>query len=340
MRILVLGGTSFIGPFVVRRLVDKGHEVAVFHRGETNAPLPSSVRHIHGDHARLTDYAGEFAKFAPDVVLEMIAWSEEHGKMLVDVFAGVARRIVAISSGDVYRAYDRLRGKDLGPPDPTPLTEDSPLRDRLFPYRSLDTKPEDWAYSYEKILMERAVLGVPKTLPATILRLPMVYGPQDNQHRLFEYIKRIDDNRPFILLPEDAAGLRGLRGYVDDMGEAIALCVESEQAAGRIYHVAEQPSVTEREWLERIAAATGWGGRIVTIPNSQMPDNMRHGLDTSQDWSIDSSRIRRELGYVEPTPPDEAMRQTIEWERANPKKFDPSDFDYAAEGAAAALATD
>ncbi len=212
MRVLVLGGTHFIGPPAVRSLVARGHEVAVFHRGQTNADLPDSVQHLHGDRARLTNFAADFRQFGPDVVLDMSAYTEEDGRTLVELFSGMARRLVAISSGDVYRAYDRFRKVDPGLPDPTPLTEDSPLRDRLYPYRQNAKAPTDFAYTYEKILMERAVQSAPDTLPATVLRLPMVYGPGDYQLRLFPYVKRMEDGRPTILLSESQASWRALRG--------------------------------------------------------------------------------------------------------------------------------
>jgi nucleoside-diphosphate-sugar epimerase len=317
MRVLVLGGTRFIGPHAVRRLVEKGHEVTLFHRGQSHADLPASVRHIHGDRRQIADHADAFKALAPEVVLDMIPTGEKSGEMLVDLFKGIARRTVAISSGDVYRAYDRLRGIDPGPPDPAPLTEDSPLRDRLYPYRTEETKEDEFGYHYDKILMERAASRDPD-LPATILRLPMVYGPGDYQHRLHEYLKRMDDGRPAIILPEDQADWHGLRGYVEDIGEAIALCVENDRAAGRIYHVADRIPLTEKEWVERIARAVGWKGRIVVAPNEQLPEAMRHGFDFRQDWSLDSSRIREELGYSEIVDADTAMARTIEWERANP----------------------
>jgi dTDP-D-glucose 4,6-dehydratase len=52
---------------------------------------------------------------------------------------------------------------------------------------------------------------------------------------------------------------------------------------------------------------------------------------------VDSSRIRRELGYREPVSINEGIRRTIEWERANPinpGEFNPHPFDYAVEDAA------
>jgi len=336
MRILVLGGTRFIGPYVVRRLVEMGHPVAVFHRGQTESTRLPPVRHLYGDHARLTDYVPDFRALAPDVVLDMIASTGEAGQLRIDTFKGLARRLVAISSADVYRAYDRFRGVDPGPPDPAPLTEDSPLRDRLFPYRDQARGPEDPFFSYEKILMERAVMSTPE-LPGTIVRLPMVYGPGDPQHRLFPYLKRMDDRRPVILLAQDLAGWRGVRGYVEDIAHAIALCVADERAVGRIYHVADRQGLTEAGWVRRLARIAGWDGEIIALPPDRLPAHLQHPYDASQDWALDSSRIRQELEYREQTPSDEAMRRSIGWERANsPAEVDPTEFDYAAEDAALA----
>ena len=221
MRVLVLGGTNFIGPAVVGRFAERGHDVTVFHRGKSNSPLPAGVQHIHGDRAQLADFAKEFRQFAPEVVLDMVPSTEKAGRTLVELFSGMARRLVVISSVDVYRAYDRFRKADPGPPDPTPLTEDFPLRDQLYPYRKMAKGPEEFMYHYDKILMERAAMSAPETLPATVVRLPMVYGPRDYQHRLFPYLKRMDEGRPAILLSEGMASWRSERGYVEDMGEAI-----------------------------------------------------------------------------------------------------------------------
>lgn len=336
MRILILGGTRFIGPAAARQLVEAGHEVAVFHRGRSHAPLPPEITHLYGDRRALSEHRNDLRDYAPELVLDLLALTEADGKQLLDVFQGIARRVVVVSSCDVYRAYDRLRGKAPGPPDSAPLTEESPLREQFFPYREADTPPDQLFYSYEKILVERAVLSAPEILPGTILRLPMVYGPGDYQHRLYPYLRRMDDGRPFLLLAEEQARHRLPRGYVEDMGRALARCVTDDRAAGRIYHVAEPPE-TEREWVQRLAAATGWTGEIVTRPNADLPEPLRLPYDFRQDWSLDSTRIRHELGYAEGTPPDEAIRRTVEWERANPPEHvDPVQFNYAAEDAAIA----
>lgn len=339
VRVLVIGGTGFIGPHVVRLLSEQGHDLTVFNRGRSQADLPASVRRISGERAALPTFRAELARLAPDVVLDMYAMTAADARVVVDALAGIARRAVAISSQDVYRAYGRLRGVEPGPPDPVPLDEDSSLRERLYPYRGETPRagddPERWADDYDKIPVERMYLSR-TDLPGTILRLPAVYGPGDNQHRLHEHLKRMDDRRPAILLDERAAGWRWTRGYVEDVAAAIALAVTDERAAGRVYNAGEPEAYSARDWVRRIADAAGWNGRIiVAAPPDRLPASLRFDLNTTQDLVSDSSRIRRELGYAERVPPGEALARTIAWERAHPPA-DPRPFDYVAEDAALA----
>ena len=331
MNILVLGGTSFIGLHAVRRLAASGHRVSVFHRGRTNAVLPEGVRSLHGDRKELARYVAVFRGLEPDVVLDTLVMTERDAGEVVDVFTGLTKRLVVLSSGDVYRAYDRLRGADPGPPDPTPLTEDSPLRDKLYPYREQAGGTDSLMYHYDKILVERVVTAQPDVLPATVLRLPMVFGPHDYQHRLYPYLRRMDDGRPHILLPKEWADCRALRGYVEDMAEAIRLCVTKEEATNRIYHVGYQANDTEADWVERVAEVVGWEGEVIAVPNAELPEPLRSHDPFAQDWSVDSSRIRDELGYEELVPVEEALRRTVAWERANPPGGTDDRFDYAAE---------
>ncbi len=332
MHVLLLGGTNFIGPHVVKRLLARGCDVTVFHRGKTNTPLPDAVRHLYGDHDRLVDFTDAFRAIQPDVVVEMIAGQLRHGEALISLFPGIAKRLVLVSSVDVYRAYDRMLRSDPGPPDPAPLTEDSPLRDRRFPYRQWAKDENDRNYNYDKIPVEELVLSRPDDLPAVVIRLPMVYGPGDYQHRLFPILKRMDDDRPAILLAEGNAAWRAPRGYVEDIGEAIALCAADERSNGRTYHVADEANLTQTEWVQRIGETAEWNGRILALPREQLPEHLHDEYDYTQHWSLDSSRIRSELGYQEITPPELAMARTVAWERANlPSKIDEEEFDYAAE---------
>jgi nucleoside-diphosphate-sugar epimerase len=332
MRILIIGGTRFSGPQVVRRLSDMGHEVALFHRGKTEINLPQGVKVILGDRRNLPDFSDGFKRFTPQVVLDMIPAAEQDARSVMSTFAGIAQRVVAISSQDVYRAYGRLIGIEPGVPEPVPLTEDSPLRRKLYPYRDR-ARPGSREYDYEKILVEQVFMGEPE-LPGTILRFPMVYGPGDSQHRLFPYLKRMDDNRPVIVLEQGMADWRWTKGYVENIAAAVTLAVTDRRAAGRIYNLGEEQNLSEAEWVRAIGAAAGWKGKVVTAPKERMPDHLLSDVNTDQHLVVDTTRIRQELGYREPVSRDEALRGTVAWERAHPpEKIDPEMFDYAAEDA-------
>jgi nucleoside-diphosphate-sugar epimerase len=313
MRILVIGGTNFIGPHLVRRLVKFGHEVAVFHRGRTHTELPASVQHLLGDRHRLVDHRDEFRRLGPEVVVDMIAYTEDDARGLVETSRGLARRMVVLSSGDVYRAYGRLIGTEPGPVEPTPLAEDAPLRTVLFPYRDQALGTDDFVSSYDKIPVERTVMAAPK-LPATVLRLPMTYGPGDGSGRLSPYWTRMDNGRPAIRLDAGLARWKCPRGYVENVAAAIALAVEDERAAGRIFNIAESPAFREAEWVRKIGEAVGWQGEVGTVPEGRIPVPYRF----EQDLDTDSNRIRAELGFTEPVSLAEALERTIAWERANP----------------------
>jgi len=315
-------------------LIDAGNEVTLFHRGQTEADLPASVRHIYGDRLLITSFTPEFKRMAPDVVLDMICYNRREASEVIETFKGLAKRIVVASSMDVYKAYGCLLGLESGTPDSDCLDESAPLRESRFPYRKQAKGPNDMAYDYEKILVEQAVMSN-TDLPATVLRLPAVYGPGD--HRGFEYLKRMEDGRPYILLEEKHARWRWTRGYVEDIAQALTLAVADERATSRLYNVGEPDALTEEEWVRSIGRAAGWVGDIVTLQKDLMPVHLAAPYNFDHHLQGETRKIRAELGYSESGSRDEAMRKTVEWERAHPpEQIDPARFNYAAEDGAIA----
>jgi len=74
---------------------------------------------------------------------------------------------------------------------------------------------------------------------------------------------------------------------------------------------------------------------LATLPKERMPPGLLQPGNSAQHWEADSSRIRRELGWSEVVPLEEAIRRAIEWDRANPPgELSVYPFDYAAEDAA------
>src|SRR5262249_8576879 len=134
MRVLLIGATGFIGPHVVAALERESHETIVFHRG--NSPLVSRrspaeaqspagdanpavadevPREIIGDRQRLAERGRQLRALQPDVVIDIVLSSGRQAKEMMDVFRGAARRVVALSSCDVYLACGLLHGLQPGP---------------------------------------------------------------------------------------------------------------------------------------------------------------------------------------------------------------------------------
>ena len=202
MRILVIGGTRFIGPHVIRQLAAKGHHVTVFHRGDTKIDLPA--QEVLGDRRDLPTL-----RPSADVVIDLILSSGAQAEALMSAFRGVAKRVVAASSIDVYRACGILNGSEDDPLQPVPLTKDSELRTKLetYPPAQIQALKKMFGWlddSYDKIPVERTVMSNPE-LPGTVLRLPMIYDPGDRVQRFQPVLKRIDDGRPAILFEESVA---------------------------------------------------------------------------------------------------------------------------------------
>ena len=134
MRVLIIGASGFIGPHVVSQLLREGHEVGTFDRGTSTVQLPATVERIIGERKDLQSSKERIAQFGPEVVIDMILSSGRQAKELTQALRGIARRVVGISSADVYRACGISHGFESGPLQQVPLTEDSELRTNLQVY--------------------------------------------------------------------------------------------------------------------------------------------------------------------------------------------------------------
>lgn len=305
MRVLVVGGTLFMGLSAVKRLAAAGHKVTVFHRGNRCELVPTEVDHIHGDRRELAKYRNKITNFAPDAVLDMALNKGSDARERVIALSGASDRLLAISSANVYRSYSLLhRWESAEEPYRTADSESGPLRE----YRI----PEDEEHD-EKIDVEDVVLNA-NGLSTTVLRLPAVHGPNDPLHRGYEYLWRMDADRPHIVLNDTFGNWRWSRGYVDNMVDAFFLVLGSDSSTGKIYNVCDPVTMSQVEWVTAIGKAAGWKGKVIStseVPASEKQDYRHHFVK-------DSLAIRAELGYRESVETDEWVRRTVEWLRANP----------------------
>jgi len=307
VRILLIGGTGFVGEAVARRLLEDGHAVAAFHRGEGAGGAIT----IRGDRRELPRHRDAFERFGPDVVVDTIAYTEADARGLTETLRGLVRRYIVLSSQDVYAAYGRLLRLEDGPVERAASLEDAPLRASRHPYRER-ARPGEMAYDYDKIEVEDAVREGTDA-PVTILRLPMVYGVGDPHRRLRPYIEPMAAGASEIRIDRAKASWRWTRGAVEDVAEAIALAATTSdpRAAGRVYNLGEEDALTEAEWIGAIAAAAGWNGAVRAVDASELPESEREPYDFRHDLVADTTRIREEFGFRERVGRAEALRRAV-----------------------------
>lgn len=309
MTVFIIGGTGFIGRYVTQRLASRDHNLVVFHRGETAADLPEGVTELYGSRDERNSLREAVEKTTPDVVLDVIPYTEAQAKALVSVCEGQTDRLVVVSSGDVYRQYHGLRGLSDAPPDPIPLGEDAPLRSSRYPYRGADT---DFPYAdeYDKILVEKQVRAA--DLPSTILRLPKVYGPGDHEHHVGDALARLRNAGDELVLSESRARWRWSRGYVSNVAAAIAEATTNSIAANRTYNLGEPDALPEATWLQKLADVAGLSTTIRTVSDDELAD--RPHFDWRYSMALDTRRIRTELKFAEQISHQQALVRTVLWE--------------------------
>lgn len=311
MNILILGGTAFIGLEVTKKLIETGHNVSVFHRGKHSKNIPDGVNRIIGDRSNLSKFKDAFKKVKPDAVLDMVPFSDVTSKSVIDAIKDITNRLIAISSCDVYKSYGVINGTEEADPNlyNIAMNEKSPLRANYYPYKNNENL--NHLKEYDKILAENVYIQNPN-IEETILRLPMVFGENDYQHRLLPYLKQINEGNKTIELSKNFAYWRSCRAYVKDVAEAVCLAITKDKAKHQIYNVAEPNNYTEKDWLSKILKLINWNGEVIIKTSDDNSDNDEETL--KQHLMIDSSKIRAELGYKENLPIEKQIKNTIRWE--------------------------
>ena len=146
------------------------------------------------------------------------------------------------------------------------------------------------------------------------MRLPMVYGPDDEGHRLTPYVKRhVGQAAGNCAADEGMARWRCLRGYVQDMAAAVVLAVTNPGAAGRVYNVAEPIAYTEAEWVARI-----WGScrleREIVAAGGEDPCSLQHCPGSHVKTLLDLFSLATEKGLSLTT----HFERRFKWKPASP----------------------
>jgi nucleoside-diphosphate-sugar epimerase len=253
-RVLLIGGSGFIGRHVARALVAAGHQVAVLARGRRD--LPAGADLLEADRSDPASLAAALEGRHFDLTVDFLVFDAEDLERLLLVPHASLGRYVMISTGQVY-----LIASGATPP----FREDDAERD-LIPEPEPDSyEHASWSYGVGKRRAERVLLSLRGThgMRATALRLPIVQGEGDGSLRLWAWLERMLDGGP-ILLPE--GGVRPVRHvWAGDVARAVVWLAGPEPPRHVFYNLAQPDIVPLRKFLERVAAIAGLEPRVVDV---------------------------------------------------------------------------
>ncbi len=254
MKVLVLGGTRFVGRAIVRRLLREGHAVTLLNRGISPDPFATRVRRVVGDRRDPATLQKAVAKGDYDVVVDVNAYRGEETSAALEAFRNVTGHFIHISTAAVY-----LIREGLFPP----FREDD-FPGRLSPRPSADRA--SWLYAYHKRRCEEVLLRAweEERFPSTSLRLPMVIGPGDYTRRADAYLERLASGGP-LLVPDGGLNSWGFL-WVEDVAEAVATNLANANAFGQAYNLAQREALSLRQFLELASRALGVATRLISIP--------------------------------------------------------------------------
>jgi nucleoside-diphosphate-sugar epimerase len=309
MRVLVIGGTAFIGRDTVHRLVRRGHDVTILHR-RPDHDLGPDVRNVQADRGDLPAVTRAVRAARPDGVFDF-AYDWQKGTPPAHVEA------VARACGDTLQRYIFMSsiaayGPGLNHRESDPLVPDEVPN----------------PYAVHKAAAERMLfrMHAESGFPATTFRPPFVHGPRQPFNREQFFWDRVRAGRPIIL--PDGGDARMEWVFVSDLAEACVRAMEIPEAAGQAFNFAHREELTQRIFVETLARVAGLEPRFVSVPRSKinaaggqlMGPNIYFGdyLDLPPHTSA-IEKAPRVLG-VEPTPLEAALKESFAWYQTQPAR--------------------
>lgn len=288
--VLLIGGTGLLGPSTVRELEALGREVVCINRRGVH---PTGGIALAVDRNSTTALQSAFSRYESFCLVDMIPYTAQQAFILLEALEGKQPQLTAVSSIDVYKAYNILhsQGKAISSLQAVPLTESSDLRERIS-FQSIE---------YDKLNVERLYWSYFDDY--MVLRMPAIYGLPDTS-RVNRYVDAFNNNREIRMNP-DMANWRFSRSLNSNCAHAVSLCVG---LAGReIFNVAEEQHYSEREWCLKLASLMGVDARLTLCEDAATPFNM----NTQQHWTVDSSKLRNSLGYKEKYDTEQGLLDTL-----------------------------
>jgi 2'-hydroxyisoflavone reductase len=306
MRLLMLGGTAFLGRHVTERALERGHTVTLFNRGVTNPGLFPEAEHVQGDRDGGLD-ALDGRRF--DAVIDTSGYLPRVVSASARRLADAVEHYTFISSVSVYDGNDGA-GTDADSPVGT-------IADETVEEITGET------YGPLKALCERVVCEAMPGGRALVIRPGLIVGPDDPTDRFTYWPARIAEGGTVLAPGNPAAStqvidVRDLAAFVLDMAE--------RKATGTYNAVAPQQPLALGDLLKHCVAIAGSGAELVWVENELL---LEHGVEPWTDlplWLGGDPELEW-IDHVDPAPAigaglrpraiGDTIAATLEWHRAN-----------------------
>jgi len=308
MKVLVIGGTLFIGPRLVEELVKKGHEVAVMHR-KPKHEFGRKVENIMADRNDTEAVRAAISNRRFEIVYDN-AYDWERGTTAQQVEAAVKAvgdrltRYIFMSSVAAY-------GDGLNHKESDPLAPDY----------------HNDPYVRHKATTERLLfrMHTQTGLPVVTFRPPFVYGPGNPFYREQFFWDRLRAGRP-IVIPGDGHRLMQFC-YVNDLVTAMVKALDEPRTVGEAFNIGDTKPLTQVETVERFAKAAGVDPTLVRIPRDQILAAGGNAMEEPYYFGeyFDLPPITMNIGKVtrvlkmKLTPFDAGLKETYRWYTRNHK---------------------
>ncbi|MBF2047272.1 MAG: NAD-dependent epimerase/dehydratase family protein [Leptolyngbya sp. IPPAS B-1204] len=227
MRILIMGGTRFIGVYLTRLLTAQEHDVVLFNRGNRPASL-GIEKQIQGDRTDPEALKTNLADEEFDAIFDNNGRELSDTQPLVEIFKDRVKHFVYVSSAGVYQKSDQMPHVESDPVDPNSRHKGK--------------------FATEQYLAEQGI-------PFTAIRPVYIYGPQNYNDLEAWFFDRIVRDRP-LPIPGNGLHLTQL-GHVKDLAAAMVAVLGNPRAVGQIYNVSDTRYVTFDGLARACAVAAG-----------------------------------------------------------------------------------
>lgn len=302
MRVLIIGGTGLTSTAITRLLVDRGDDVVLYNRGQTDAPIPEGLDQIHGeptDYAVFEEQMDEAGGF--DCVIDMVRFRPEDAQSAVRAFRGHIGQFVFCSTVDVYTK----------PADSYPVVE------------SHSTEAPVGDYGQNKALCERILMEADGRgdFPVTIVRPAYTYGEGAGILHTFgwstTFLDRVRKGRPIVVHGDGSSFW--VACHRDDVGRAFVAAAGNPETFGKAYHVTGEEWMTWDQYVRDVARAIeAPEPDIVHVPTDVLtrllPEQAAWcGINFQFNNIFDNTAARRDLNFRYTVPWVEGVRRTVAW---------------------------